>query len=118
MVDLQINELTKNMVITNRDLTLTPTLSEYVAQKLKLHLSIFKGEWFLNNTLGIPYFQEIFVKNPNLSRIEDVFKREIISIMGVESIQSFFLTYDNSTRELTVTFTAVLTNSELLTVTI
>lgn len=118
MIDLQINGLTKNMVITNRDFVLTPTLSEYVAQKLKLHLSIFKGEWYLNNTIGIPYFQEIFVKNPNLSRIEDIFKREIISIMGVDSIQSFILNYDNNTRELAVTFTALLTNSELLTVTI
>jgi len=117
MKDLLIDPETKKLTITNRSLGFTTSDSEYFAQILKLRLYIIKGEWYLNNSIGLPYFDEILIKNPNLSRIEDLMKREIIAVTGEQSIKTFNLEYNNITRELTVTFT-VQVDEELLTITI
>lgn len=117
MKDLLIDVNTKNFTLTDRSLIFTDSDSEYFAQILKIRLNIIKGEWYLNNEIGLPYFTEILVKNPNLSRIEDLFKREIVAVTGEQSIKSFSLDYNQTTRELTVTFT-VQVNESLLTITI
>lgn len=118
MKDFLINENTENLVLQNRSLCFTSSNSEYYAQKLKIILSMFKGEWYLNNQLGLPYFEEIFVKNPNLNRIQDLFKKEIINVDGIDTIETFNLEYDNIERELTVIFTARLKDGDLITVNI
>ena len=44
----------------------TPT-SENLAQRLLIRLRTFRGEWFLDENLGIDYFGQILGKNRNKS---------------------------------------------------
>jgi hypothetical protein len=53
MKDFLLNEIDYDMNVTNYDFSLTSDLSEYVAQKLRLKLSFFKGEWYLNTLTGL-----------------------------------------------------------------
>jgi hypothetical protein len=77
--------------------------SEEITQLVAQRLKTFYGEWFLNNSIGIPYFQKILEKNPNPATIEAIFTKEIIDTDGVLEITSMDLDIDNSLRSLAVT---------------
>lgn len=75
-----------------------------VAQALRIHLRFFLGEWFLDEGVGVPYFQQIFTKAPNLPLIESIFRSEILSVPGVGAIDSLNMLFDRASRRATVTF--------------
>ncbi|MFX1587236.1 MAG: hypothetical protein ACFFC1_03690 [Promethearchaeota archaeon] len=118
MKDILLNELTGDLDLTNWNLRFTSSNSQYIAQKLKIRLGFFLGEWYLNINEGIPYFEKILVKNPNLSEIEDLMIEKILTVSGVESLESFNLEFDKSTRELTVSFTVKTSEGETVSITI
>tara|TARA_Y100000310_G_scaffold339989_1_gene434378 strand:+ start:707 stop:1105 length:399 start_codon:yes stop_codon:yes gene_type:complete len=64
---------------------------ELVAQRLSLVLQIQRGEWFLDNTLGTPYLDQIFGKAPSLSALSAIFKLIIVGVEGVDDLLSFSL---------------------------
>ena len=76
---------------------------DYIEQKLKIALRLFKGEWFLDISKGVTYYEDILVKNYDGSRIEAVLKTVILGVPGVLELLSFDMNYDN-TRKLTVSF--------------
>ena len=104
MRDLKLEPNSNNLTITNLSLQLTSNVSEYVSQKIRILLSFFLGEWFLDNSEGIPYFDSIFVKNPNLVQVGNFLKKKIISVEGVKKLTSFTLTADNDNRRLELVF--------------
>lgn len=71
------------------------------------------GEWFLDTSQGLPYFTQIFVKNPNPVVVDAVFKRPVIEDPAVLQLRSFTLDLDTEIRVLTVTFNAMTTDGEL-----
>jgi len=80
--------------------------AEEVRQRVETRLRTYQGEWFLDITLGVPYYQEVFEKNIPLSQIEAVFKDAIINTPGVTELVEFELDYTNSNRNLLITFEA------------
>jgi hypothetical protein len=78
---------------------------ELIAQRLLVRLRAFRGEWYLDTTFGVPYYQDILVKNPDPSQLEAAFKSVIIGTPGVEKITEFEADIDSS-RRLTVSFRA------------
>ncbi len=77
------------------------------AIKLKHRLQFFLGEWFLDTRLGVPYFDVVFVKNPDIEVIRRMFRRIILScppIVDVNKLDIFFL---KAERKLIYEFQAV-----------
>ena len=79
---------------------------EEIKQHLEQRLRTFLGEWFLDETLGIPYFDNILKKNVIPSEIESIFINEIVSTPGVVRLLTFDLTLDKELRQLNLTFMA------------
>ena len=77
---------------------------EEIAQLLKTRLKLYRGEWFLNTTVGVPWLQEILGKVNTKNGIESIIKDEILKTPGVKSLEAFELDIDASERLLTVTF--------------
>lgn len=103
--NLYLDENTKDLVLTtNKNLKLTSTLTEFVSQKIENLLLFFKEEWFLDYEKGVPYFENVFTKNPDINLINTIFLREIKSISEVEEILNFETTYTSSTRTYTIDF--------------
>ena len=71
------------------------------------------GEWFLDLDYGLPYFEQILVKNPNLPSVQDIFRRAILSVKGVSSVERITLSLDTTQRTLSVSW-VVLTDLGLL----
>jgi hypothetical protein len=79
----------------------------YLRQKLAVRFKFFLGEWFLDLRQGIPYYRDIFVKNPNLDVIRSLFRRVILGTPGVLSLPRFELQYDEAARRAHFDFQAV-----------
>lgn len=79
---------------------------EEIKQHLEQRLRAFLGEWFLDQTIGVPYFDEILKKNVIPSEVETIFINEILSTPGVVRLLTFDLTLIKSTRQLNLTFIA------------
>lgn len=104
-MDLAIDTLTGDLALDGGDLTFVrgrDAVAQYLSQKLRL----FLAEWYLDQTKGIPYFDEVFVKNPSQVVIDTRFKNEILNTAGVVELISYSADLDGPTRRLTLTFSA------------
>lgn len=96
----------------NFQLRFTATLTEYVAQKIENLLSTFQNEWFLDRSLGLPYYDRILIKNADLDDVDNLFQSTITGVTEVEELLEYESDFDTSQRKYTVTFKALLTNGE------
>jgi len=102
--DILVDELTGNWTLTDGDLSLIGDLPS-VAQDIRQRLRFFAGEWFLDDDAGVPYYQVVLVKNPNLSTVREVAREAIAGAKGVVSVDSLVLNLTPG-RALTINFTA------------
>lgn len=102
-IDLKLDPVTHDLLIEDYDLVLTDD-KEQLVQNLKIRLLFFLGEWFLDITRGVPYFEEILIKNPNQARVESILKQQILETENVNEMLEFNLNYDSLNRVLNLTF--------------
>jgi len=105
MSDLTLKDDGLGLVFFNGDLVLNfgaDAVKQHIGQRLKM----FSGEWFLNLSEGVPYYQDILVKNPNPDIIDGIFKNVILSTPGVDELLTFNLNYDAALRTLSLDFSA------------
>jgi hypothetical protein len=77
-----------------------------VQQDILQALRTFQGEWYLDNTLGLPWFQQILIKNPDQSKIDALFINLILSRPGVVQLLKYDFDLITPTRLLQESFTA------------
>jgi hypothetical protein len=104
LMDLAVDLLTHDLSIENFDLELRQDIDR-VRHSLKIRLWFFKAEWFLDTTYGVPFYEDILVKNPNVPNIDNIIKATILDTADVNAILAYTSNFDNATRKLTVTFT-------------
>jgi hypothetical protein len=75
-----------------------------VSQKIENALSLFEGEWFLNQEAGIPYYDRILIKGADINDVNSIFIAAISAISEVEDILEFETEYDSVLRKYNVTF--------------
>jgi hypothetical protein len=80
--------------------------SAYAKQKVAVRCQFYLGEWFLNSKEGIPYFRDVLVKNPNPDTVRSVFRRTILSVPGIVSVDSLKYSLDSQTRIASISFQA------------
>lgn len=104
--DLKLNKLTHDLEFTNGDVSLVQDVDYYV-EKLKVKLLFFRGEWYADGDEGIPFIEEIYVKNPDLSIIDDLFKTQILDTEGIAEITEYESRFDAKTRILNLSFKCI-----------
>ena len=70
MVDIRLNESGDIDVSAVGDIFIT----ESVRQAVLIRLRWFFGEWRLGPDMGFKWFEEVFVKNPNLVKIRSLMR--------------------------------------------
>lgn len=75
-----------------RRLSLTAPGAETVRQKLALRLGLGQGEYALDASRGMPFFQQLFVKATGRRVAESVYRRAISTCPGVARLDAFRLT--------------------------
>ena len=79
-----------------------------VLQRVRVRFRFFLGEWFLDQSLGVPYFRDVLVKNPDHLVISTIFRRVLLTTPGVKSVPQFTATLDRENRQLLADFVALL----------
>lgn len=92
-----------DIAINDNDLSLVDGGDE-VKQRLTQRLRTFLGEWFLDTSLGVPYYEEVLVKSPNGRLAEAAIKAEIRATPGVLDLLAFTFDVDKATRKGTIEF--------------
>ncbi len=74
------------------------SLTESVRQAILIRLRWIFGEWRLGPELGFPWFEEVFVKNPNIIKLKQLIRDEIMGVDGVTEAVVSDIKYDKSGR--------------------
>ena len=105
-IDLALGLRSHDLIIENYDLRVIDG-AEQVAQHCKIRLLALLGEWFLDNTIGVPWLEQILVKNPRGRVVAAALKAAIRGTPGVTRLTAFgFQDYDVGERSLAVRFEA------------
>jgi hypothetical protein len=113
MTSVAYDEDTKDLKFINGDLVLING-SEEVEHLLRANLRTFLGEWFLDTRVGVPWHEEVFVKNPNLARVDATLKQVILETSGVLELQSFVIGYSEAKRQLEIDFAVKSEQGEII----
>lgn len=103
-----------DLQITEGRLVLLTDNDEALAQKLRNKFLLGKGEWFLDTRLGVPYFEQIMIKNPNTEIIKQIFRQVILKTDGISSVDSVEISV-SAERELSFSFRAVADSGAVIT---
>lgn len=103
MIDIKLDEIKHDISIKNYDLELVSDQGQ-ISQSLRIRLLLFRGEWFLDEGEGVPFYEDVFVKNPNLGAVEASLKARIMGTPGVTELISFSMDFDRAGRFLKVDF--------------
>jgi len=114
-MDLYLDPDTNDLGLSvGGDSRLTSGILETTAQQLRIALRLFLGEWFLNRRIGVPYYRDVFVKNPKVDLVRVLFRRCILANANVEAVSRLDLDYDPGARTLVVDFEAILVDGTIL----
>lgn len=103
-MDLLLDRDTHDVVFNNGKLgdlkhsplgEVTQSIAEATAQRLKIRLLTFLGEWFLNIQAGVPYFERILTKVKNKQVVDMIFQQQILADKDVADIIYFQSTLAN-----------------------
>ena len=94
-----------DLAIENDDLVLVDGV-DAIAQDCEVRLLTFLGEWFLDQRIGIPYYQQILGQKPRLVLIKGIIRKGILTTPGILGVKDLQADYINSTRVLSLSFTA------------
>ena len=103
--DIQLDRSTHEVHIdqTTGDIQLVDGAAR-VGQQTKITLLLFLGEWFMDTSFGVPYFEDVLVKNPRWGTVNAVLRARIGDVPDSGRIRRLTLDFNRSTRELSVTF--------------
>lgn len=77
-----------------------------LAQDVKIAVSWILGEWRLGPEIGMPWYEEIWVKNPNIDLIRQEIVGTILGVEGVTDASAELLEFDPSARIARFQYTA------------
>lgn len=69
-----------------------------IEQRIRSRIRFFAGEWFLDTRLGVPYFNQILIKNPKLPVIGAIFRKVLTSTPGVATCSNVTVRVDRRLR--------------------
>lgn len=95
MMDLKIKDNTL-------DLSAPVTEKRMVAQWLTTLLKTQMGDWFLDITFGVPYFESILVKGPQKLEIQSILKQKILEIPEVMAVKEVEVNIDRQERHASI----------------
>lgn len=114
MSNFLLDPTTNQLDLTKGKLKLVIVPADEIRQKIAVRLRFFQGEWFLDQTIGIPYFQQILIKNPRLPIIQSIYRAAIVTVPGVADIKDFVFSFDSPTRKLSLSFRVLTDTSQVL----
>jgi hypothetical protein len=93
----------------NSDLVLCDNDTEAIAQAITIRLKTMSGEWFLDQSLGIPYLTEILGRKRSTPFLRTLILSQIESLPDIRAVKDFSIEVD-AERTAHIKFSAVLSD--------
>lgn len=103
-----------DLSLVTGQLVLVEDVAEAAAIELRNKFLFGKGEYFLDTREGVPYFERVFLKNPDVLAIRELFRSVILSVQGVKSVAELDVTFDRAQRKADFTFRAIADNGKVI----
>ena len=103
MFDLLLNEEHDLFITEDGDIMLTDS----VRQAVNVRLLWFFAENRFFPDYGVPYFEEVLIKNPSRDRIRALIRTECLSVDGVNDVTNVDIRIDGKTRVAKITYTLI-----------
>jgi hypothetical protein len=110
--NLLLDDDTWDLVLSNGNLVISSG-HDAARQAVYNRLRFFKGEWFADENVGVPYWSDILIKNPNIPAIREVIRKAIEETPGISEVISISLERDTG-RTYNLSFKARLFDDTLL----
>ena len=72
--------------------------SDEVRQRIKVALWHYFGEYFLNITTGVPYYEQILGRKIDADVVSTILRRQILLVPGVIRVKRLVARFENATR--------------------
>jgi hypothetical protein len=93
--DFELNDIvTPRVLISGADA---------IVQRVAFRWRFFLGEWFLDQRLGVPWYQRILKKGADLRDVRQLLINVALQVPGVKSVNNFTIALNRSTRRLSIT---------------
>lgn len=92
--------------------------AQRVRQQITVTLLTFLGEWFLDDTWGVPYLEKIMVKSPKRAEIENVIRAKVRDVPGVTAVPTVQIEIDAQARRGRITLPDIQTDEGPITVSV
>ena len=115
MITLELDTATHDVKLTNG----APRMidgSEADRQDIETSLSLFRGEWFLDPSDGLPFFDRILVKQLNEGDVLAIVRDYLLRRPSVQVVQELDIEVDRPSRESTFTGVVVDSTGDLLSI--
>ena len=104
MTDL-IMDVNFDLSIVDGGINIFEDITLLTAQKVKINLQNYRGEWFRDVNTGVPYLQQILGLRNSKELADTILKTTIVATDNIDSILTYSSTV-NQERQLIVTFSA------------
>lgn len=91
----------------------TTDLATIVRQRIKCRIQTVRGEWGQDPEIGVPLFDKVLVKDPDLVALQHLFVTEISKVQDVQKVVSLDLSFTRADRDLQVYFAVVCSNGDI-----
>lgn len=82
-------------------------LANSVRQKIKIRLKWFFQEWRWDDEAGVPYFEYLFVKNPDIDQIKELIEDQIFNVAEITEVNDVSIEIDSLKRSAVIRYEAV-----------
>lgn len=109
MSDIKL-DVNGDLLLTRGELGMTATTQDAAKQRTTIRLLSYEGEWYLDESFGVPYFDKVLIKNSNQGSVDAVFRAAILDDPEITAIEVFKSKVEDDTYILE--FTARTTSGE------
>lgn len=115
MNDLELTD-SHDLRFEDGDIYLLNEESRMAQQSLKISLLTLRGEWWLDNSVGVPYLQEILKKGVDKTTVDTIFIDAINNSYNIQEVVTFTSSITTS-RNYIINFRARTIAGEIISIT-
>jgi len=82
-------------------------LTDSVRQAVRIRLQWFFGEWRFGPQYGVPYYEDVLIKNPDRKQIRRIIRDETNMVDEVLDVRNIIIYVDKPERKARITFDVV-----------